>query len=126
MDNNNMSLFNKSNLDNKLIVPNYQLPIKNIPKIKSIGETLEENTTKQTRELISAFDKQIAILTENYNKLSDLYNMQKQEYEDKKIELAESKNYNKKMFNVGIGGIITGSIIGILSLVATIVIAFIK
>ena len=79
--------------------------------------TFWENYSEHIEPVLSSQQEIIKNLTENYNKLNDLYQLKDAELQESKKEEAEAKKYNKTMRNIAIwSAVLAGS-----SLVATIV-----
>ena len=79
--------------------------------------TFWENYSEHIRPIVDSQQKIIDDLTQNYNKLNDLYALKEAELQKAKKGESEAKKYNKKMANIAIWSAIFAG----LSLVATVV-----
>ena len=91
--------------------PKYHLPEIEIPTVETIDpeDTIVGDIKKELQTQNSLVSQQVGILieqnrllTENYNKLKDMYDNQVVSYNKAKEDLRRSRNYNKWMMVVAI------------------------
>ena len=91
--------------------PKYHLPEIEIPTVETIDpeDTIVGDIKKELQTQNSLVSQQVGILieqnrllTENYNKLKDMYDNQVVSYNEAKEDLCRSRNYNKWMMVVAI------------------------
>lgn len=91
--------------------PKYHLPEIEIPTVETIDpeDTIVGDIKKELQTQNSLVSQQVGILieqnrllTENYNKLKDMYDNQVVSYNEAEEDLRRSRNYNKWMMVVAI------------------------
>ena len=91
--------------------PKYHLPEIEIPTVETIDpeDTIVGDLKKELQTQNSLVSQQVGILieqnrllTENYNKLKDMYDNQVVSYNEAEEDLRRSRNYNKWMMVVAI------------------------
>jgi len=121
-----MDFDNLKNIDISKLMPSYQINTSFVDDMNKRNQELMDSITpldeilaEQIKPILDGNQKVVDGLSENYNKLNELYKLKENELESSQAEAQKAKNYNTKMLVIAL---ISGGI-ALASLVATIIVA---
>jgi len=121
-----MDFDNLKNIDISKLMPSYQINTSFVDDMNKRNQELMDSITpldeilaEQIKPILYGNQKVVDGLSENYNKLNELYKLKENELESSQAEAQKAKNYNTKMLVIAL---ISGGI-ALASLVATIIVA---
>ena len=114
------------NIDISKLMPSYQINTSFVDDMNKRNQELLDSITpldeilaEQIKPILDGNQKVVDGLSENYNKLNELYKLKENELEASQAEAQKAKSYNTKMLVIAL---ISG-VIALASLVTTIIIA---
>ena len=121
-----MDFDNFKNIDISRLMPSYQINTSFVEDMNKRNQELMDSITpldeilaEQIKPILDGNQKVVDGLSENYNKLDELYKLKENELEASQAEAQKAKSYNTKMLVIAL---ISG-VIALASLVTTIIIA---